>query len=259
MSESPTIVPLVEDTKIALNPDGDSKRADVAVGLFEFEEMAFVLHALRPSSLFVDVGANVGFYTVLAGGAVGASCLSLEPVPATFDQLRTNVRLNELAGNIDLRNVGVGAESGTLRFTDGAGANNRVVTDAEQPGIEVPVTALDAILDAEREGMIVIKIDVEGWEAEVLRGAEQTLSRSGPLALIVELCEGDRYGFDEAAIDERLCAHGLVPVTYAPFERVLQPVDRRPPAGNTIYVNDLDVFAKRVADSSLYSVLGRKL
>jgi len=221
--------------------------------------MVFVLHALRPSSLFVDVGANVGFYTVLAGGGVGASCLSLEPVPATFDQLRTNVRLNELEENVDLRNVGVGAETGTLRFTDGAGANNRVVTDAEQTGIEVPVTALDTLLDAGREGMIVIKIDVEGWEAEVLRGAEQMLSRSGPLALIVELCEGDRYGFDEVAIDERLRAHGLVPVTYAPFERILRPVDRRPPVGDTIYVNDLDAFARRVADSSSYSVLGRNL
>ena len=68
MSESPTIVPFVEDTKIALHPNGGSNRYEVAVGLFEFEEMVFVLHALRPSSLFVDVGANVGFYTVLAGG-----------------------------------------------------------------------------------------------------------------------------------------------------------------------------------------------
>lgn len=163
--------------------------------------MVFVLHALSPSSLFVDVGANVGFYTVLAGGAVGASCLSLEPVPATFDQLRKNVRLNEIEESVDLRNVGIGAESGTLRFTDGAGANNQVVTEAEQTGIEVPVASLDTLLDGEREGVIVIKIDVDGWEAEVLRGAKQMLSRSGPLALIVELCEGDRYGFDETHCD----------------------------------------------------------
>jgi FkbM family methyltransferase len=251
MSESPTIVPFVEDTRIALHPNGGSNRYKVTVGLFEFEEMVFVLHALRPSFLFVDVGANVGFYTVLAGGGVGASCLSLEPVPAPFDQLRTNVRLNELEENVDLRNVGVGAETGTLRFTDGAGENNRVVTDAEQTGIEVPVTALDTLLDADREGMIVIKIEVEGWEAEVLRGAEQMLSRSGPLALIVELCEGDRYGFDEVAIDERLRAHGLVSVTYAPFERILRPVDRRPLVGDTIYVNDLDAFQERCGRQSI--------
>jgi hypothetical protein len=169
------------------------------------------------------------------------------------------VRLNELEENVDLRNVGVGAETGTLRFTDRAGANNRVVTEAEQTGIEVPVTALDTLLDADREGMIMIKIDVEGWEVEVLRGAEQMLSRSGPLALILELCEGNRYGFDEAAIDERLRAHGLMPVSYAPFERVPEPVDRRPPVGDTIYVNDLDAFSERVTDSSSYSVLGRSL
>ena len=164
MSESPTIVPFVEDTRIALHSNSGSNRYEVAVGLFESEEMVFVLHALRPSFLFVYVGANVRFYTVLAGGGVGASCLSLEPVPVTFDQLRTNVRLNELEENVDLRNVRVGAETGTLRFTDGAGANNRVVTEAEQTGIEVPVTALDTLFDADREGMIVIKIRLT-WRA----------------------------------------------------------------------------------------------
>lgn len=92
-----------------------------------------------------------------------------------------------------------------------------------------------------------------------MSGAEQTLSRSGLLALILELCEVDRYGFDEAAIDECLRAHGLMPVSYAPFERVLESVDRRPPMGNTIYVNDLDAFAGRVADSASYSVRGRNL
>jgi hypothetical protein len=49
----------------------EGRRADVTVGLFEFEEMAFVLHALRGDELFVDVGANVGIYTVLAAGGVG--------------------------------------------------------------------------------------------------------------------------------------------------------------------------------------------
>ena len=85
------------------------------------------------------------------------------------------------------------------------------------------------------------------------------LSRSGPLALILELCEGDRYGFDETAIDGRLRAHGLMPVSYALFERVLEPVDWRPPVGDTIYVNDLDAFQERVAVSPSYSVRGRKL
>jgi len=259
MSESPTIVPFVEDTRLALSSSGGSNQFNVAVGLFEFKEMAFVVHALRSTSLFVDVGANVGFYTILAGGAAGASCLSLEPVPDIFDHLRTNVQLNGIEGSVDIRNAGAGAESGMLQFTAGMGANNRVVTEAEKTGIEAPVTSLDTLFDADREGGIVIKIDVEGWEAEVVSGAEQTLSRSGPLALILELCEGDRYGFDEAAIDERLRAHGLMPVSYDPFERILEPVDRRPPTGNTIYVNDLGAFAGRVADSASYSVRGRNL
>jgi hypothetical protein len=62
------VVPFIEDTTLIFKGGMDGRRADIAVGLFEFEEMAFVLHALREEELFVDVGANIGIYTVLAAG-----------------------------------------------------------------------------------------------------------------------------------------------------------------------------------------------
>ena len=65
-------------------------------GLHEVAEMAFVLHVLRPSDKFIDVGANVGSYTVLAAGAVGSRVLAVEPIPTTFGFLRRNVALNGL-------------------------------------------------------------------------------------------------------------------------------------------------------------------
>ena len=126
MSDAPIVVPYVEDTRLALSSSGGSNRFNVAVGLFEFEEMAFVVHALRSTSLFVDVGANVGFYTILAGGAVGASCLSLEPVPAPFDQLRTNVRLNELEENLDPATLGLGRRRARSDLRTERGENNRI-------------------------------------------------------------------------------------------------------------------------------------
>src|SRR5207248_910045 len=62
----------------------------------EVAEMAFVLHVLRPSDKFIDVGANVGSYTVLAAGAVGSRVFAVEPIPTTFGFLRRNVALNGL-------------------------------------------------------------------------------------------------------------------------------------------------------------------
>ena len=73
--------------------------------LCEFEEMAFVMHFLRPGELFVDVGANVGAFTVLAAGVAGAAVRAFEPNPGTFEMLERNVRLNGLqeAGKLCLR------------------------------------------------------------------------------------------------------------------------------------------------------------
>jgi hypothetical protein len=118
---------------------------------------------------------------------------------------------------------------------------------------------VDSLVAGFSSAPAILKIDVEGWEGAVLRGAEETLSQEAPLALIVELCEGGRYGFDEDEIDEALRDEGFTPVVCEPFRRALQSVDRRREGGNTIYVNDFDVFAERVRTSRAYSVLSRKL
>jgi FkbM family methyltransferase len=94
--------------------------------------MAFVLHALRSEDHFVDVGANLGFYTILASGGVGTSCLSLEPIPDTFNQLRRNVQVNGLQERVQALNLGAGRHSDRLCFTSGEGANNRVVDESHE-------------------------------------------------------------------------------------------------------------------------------
>ncbi len=208
ITRGPSVVPFVEDTTLIFKDGMDGRRADVAVGLFEFQEMAFVLHALREEELFVDIGANIGIYTVLAAGG-GTSCLSLEPVPDTFRQLRANLRQNNLEGRVDALNKGVGAASDTLRFTVSEGANNHVSTDGtDEETVPVPVESVDSLL-ADCSSPTILKIDVEGWEGAVLQGAEETLSQDAPLALIIELCEGGRYGFDEDEIDEALQDKGF--------------------------------------------------
>jgi hypothetical protein len=83
------------DTRLLVCRGMVGATGNLYVGLQEFEEMAFMLHQLRPDDVFVDVGANVGAYTLLAGTA-GARCVAFEPVPATFRALRDNVRLNGL-------------------------------------------------------------------------------------------------------------------------------------------------------------------
>ena len=57
---------------------------NIYTGLHEFEDMMFLLHLLRPGDIFVDAGANIGSYTVLASAVVGAKSISFEPVPPLF-------------------------------------------------------------------------------------------------------------------------------------------------------------------------------
>ena len=101
---------------------------NVYCGLHEAADMAFVLHVLRPGELFFDIGAKVGSYSILASGVAGAHTITLESIPATFDRLSRNIRLNDLLSSVDARCLAVGASEGSVRFTARRDTTNRAVS-----------------------------------------------------------------------------------------------------------------------------------
>ncbi len=246
IAPGPIAVPYVNDTRLLASFGMSAATGNIYAGLYELEDMAFVGHFLRPGELLVDVGANIGSYTVLAG-AVGARAIAFEPVPATFAVLRDNVRLNALTG-VEVRNVAVGATSGLTRFTHSLGAMNRVAQSGEQ-SIEVPVDTLDHLLAGERP--TVIKVDVEGFESAVIDGAHEVLAQTAPGALLLERNgNGARFGFDEAALHQRILDQGFSAWRYQPFERELVAWDHAPApsyGGNTLYLRDAGAARERLA------------
>src|SRR5581483_7903411 len=106
---APVAMPFIGSTRLLVRRGMVGATGNVYYGLQEFEDMAFVVHALRQGDVFVDVGANVGSYTVLAAGVSGARCIALEPVPSTFDSLLDNVRLNDLTARVECHNVAAGS------------------------------------------------------------------------------------------------------------------------------------------------------
>jgi FkbM family methyltransferase len=254
------VVKNVGSTRLCLRRSNHVASAIAYTGFPEFEEMAFVLHCLRPEDLFVDVGANIGHYSVIAGGASGADCISFEPIPATFEQLTENVNLNKLGHKIDVRNVGVGAKSGTLSFTTGADSMNHVAAetyDAGQEVVEVPVVTLDEVLSGRKPA--VIKIDVEGFEKQVIAGAGSVLRDPGLLSVVIELNgSGYRYGIDENEIHETMLGYGFDGYVYEPFGRALSPLHgRRPTSGDTLYIRDIDTVEVRVKDAPRNLINGK--
>jgi FkbM family methyltransferase len=260
----PVVIPYVEGTRLLLERGMTGATGNMYAGLHEFEDQSFVLHALRPSSGFIDIGANVGMYTILAGGVAGARFISAEPVPATYNSLRDNVRLNNLCDIGRIHNIGLGKEKGQLEFSDieKSGGNRVLQTTSQDQGVEIPVTTLDDFSKhiSSPDDVLVFKIDVEGWEAAVLEGGSSVLSRSQPAALVVELNGwGSRYGFDDDKVHDDLVSWGYNPVDYNPFSRSISERSYRCSKGNTIYVNDIPFFSRLCEESKSYSVLDKKV
>jgi FkbM family methyltransferase len=251
-------VPFVDNSRLLVTPGMTGATGNIYCGLHEFEDMALVLHALRPGDLFVDVGANVGAYTVLAAGGAGAHVLAIEPIPATFGHLIDNIHLNGLEKMVQVENVGVWAVPGTLRFSTGFDCTNHVVTEAESslPYLEVRVETLDALLGARLPALI--KIDVEGFETEVIKGAKHALESPALLGIIMELNgSGIRYGFDDQTLHGIMLKTGFRPFRYDPFEKVLTAIHvKNVWSGNTLYVRDEERLQARVQSTPAHRVHG---
>ena len=102
---------------------------------------------------------------------------------------------------------------------------------------------------------MLVKIDVEGFETEVLSGMSKSLESKKLKAIIIELMgSGERYGYDERNIHEVLLNAGFLPYTYRPFERELIRLDTYA-NGNTIYIRDLDFVTDRVKTSKRFKIL----
>ena len=257
----PVAVPFVNDTRLLVKPGMTGATGNIYCGLHEFEDMAFVLHFLRPGDLFVDIGANIGSYTLLAS-ATGANAISFEPVPATFEVLLDNLHLNRLESRVDARNQAVGRSSGKLEMIADQDTTNQALRTGDRYAgetVHVPVVTLDDALQGALSKLI--KIDVEGFETEVLAGAAETLANPDLRAVIMELNgSGARYGFDEESLDQHMISIGFKPCRYEPRTRhVVDLCGQRSSSGNTLYLRNSYEVQGAVSQSSMYRIAGIEL
>jgi FkbM family methyltransferase len=251
----PIIFSYAEKSKFIIRKGLTGATGNLYCGLHEFEDMAFVLHFLRDSDLFVDIGANVGSYTILAGNEIEAQTISVEPIPSTYNILIDNVNLNNIRNNVDCLNLGLGSTKGTLKFTKSEDTMNHVARDSEQDTIQVSVQKFDDTISIDK--ICMIKIDVEGFESEVLKGMDNALQNSSLKALIIELNgSGKKYGFDDNSIHNLLLERGFIPYKYLPFERKLQKLIEFG-RHNTLYIRDLSFVNERVKTAKLFHINGK--
>jgi FkbM family methyltransferase len=168
-------------------------------GYYEPEVVRLMEQVVKPGMEFVDIGAHVGQYTLLTAG-LGASVHSFEPNPQTFQLLQYNVQANALT-NVRLNQVALADVSKVATIqagpADNIGTCSLGIVRNSKNHFVVQCQSLDSYIEENRiTDVHVIKIDVEGSELHVLRGAQGVLSRSKP-QIIIEFEERNqcRFGF----------------------------------------------------------------
>jgi FkbM family methyltransferase len=164
-------------------PASRGKVLRILGGTYEPRQTALFEEHVRPGATVVDVGAHVGYYTLLSAvlAGPGGRVVACEPDPANAGFLRRHVELNRF-GNVRVVQVALSERGGTARFAFGSGSGTGRLADAGE--LEVPTVRLDDLCREQALTPDAIKIDVEGAEAAVLRGAAETLARARPVVFL---------------------------------------------------------------------------
>jgi FkbM family methyltransferase len=158
----------------------------VYFGVYEYAVSGLMRAFLRTGDVFVDVGANIGYYSVLAAHLVGKGgrVHAFEPSERIRNRLYRNVSLNQFS-HVDVHAQAVGREAGTVRLVEPVGTSNdgiAYVDASDFRGIEVESVRLDDIEELRIRPPALLKVDVEGGEPDVFAGATHLLeSAQGPV------------------------------------------------------------------------------
>ncbi len=259
----PMIVPFVAPARLIVSKGDFGLTGNVYFGLAEMPEMAFVLHYLRPNDLFVDIGANLGSYSVLAAKVAGARVVAFEPIEAAAALMRDQLRLNDIADRVEIRPLALGPTIATVQFYDGLGPANRVIAEGET-ALGSYREAPQSTLDAEIVGAspVLLKLDVEGYEHAVLRGGVAVLAATSLEAVILEVHDGvATFGVGRADLQSLLSDAGFVPCAYDAASRRLTPTTFETAqahrlSDNVLVVRNLQAVQARLASAPAFSVCG---
>ena len=193
----------IHGATVVLNPTDPVVSGALHFGVYEKAETRFFQSACRDGMTFLDVGANLGYYTALAARAVGPNgrVLAVEPDPDSFGYLEQTIAANAV-GNVEAFPVAASDAPAILPLyisTDNRGDNRLYASDGERPQVEVKARPLDALLRENKIDTVdLIKIDVQGYEPKVIAGLRETITASPNLTLLTEFWP---QGIDEAGED----------------------------------------------------------
>lgn len=239
-------VPWIKGASLAIRRGEHGLTGNLYCTLLEFDEMGFFLSTLQEGDTFIDVGANGGSYTVLASAACGSRVIAFEPVPETYATLALNLRVNQVQHLVTARSEALADYEGfgTMRVPDSPTAFLDVDEIASTPLSTTRVTTLDQ--QAALDGPTLLKIDVEGGELGVIRGAHRVLSDSRLLAASIEVSwNGEELSDASAHVVDGMRAYGFACFSFD-YRRKVLSAGLAPGQRNALFIRDYEAIQKRL-------------
>ncbi len=218
------------------------------------EDAEFLELVLRRGDRYVDAGANVGHLSLVARACVGdtGDVVAIEANPRIFSYCVGNMRLNKLS-DVRVLNLALGETTGEITIGDQRADDQNNVGTGDTV---VPMKPLDDLVEPP---VTLLKIDVEGYEVAVLRGAKRTLAATQVIYCELSASNSARFGFDPGEAERLIQAAGFVLLKRSgkTWERAdggvfstLSPEDQPRTGYNLVAVRStyLDTFANRLAE-----------
>jgi FkbM family methyltransferase len=186
-------------------------------GIYNYNNMKLLQDLLQEGGTFFDVGANIGSYSLVASEQPEASVFAFEPHPVTFRMLKENIELNR-RDNVRLFNIALGAMDGEVFLTDDQGsAVNHLVDERLPDTISVKCRRGETFCREENVAPTYMKIDVEGFEYQVLVGFGSWLQEVDLLFIEINGLSDER-SYGENAIHRILTENGFRGPLYCDFD-----------------------------------------
>lgn len=212
-----TVYAIKDGRKFEIGPDGVYWGIYYGLG-YEPEVTNILANLVKPDDVVLDIGTNFGWYTTLFAQIVGnqGKIHSFEPSPSTYEKLQKNIELNNCQDLVIANRSAMGEHEGTAQinvFTQRSHACASLSTlgETDYQAFDTPLTTLDLYMKKQGiERINFLKIDVEGSELAVLKGAADLLSSPSAPPMMIEINDdtSQAFGYTSEQIWNQLCEYG---------------------------------------------------
>jgi FkbM family methyltransferase len=238
----PTLVEISPGVKCICYPDSSFGSLIVYVTLPEFLEMHFVLAVIEPKDTFIDVGANIGVFSLLAASKINqGKVYAFEPLALPLQRLQENSFLNNFHSSIIPFNFVISEHNGMINFEEHPASEESAISLQEHSSSSKiqkykTITLDNFIKQKSLKAIKLLKIDVEGAELSVLKGATKALENQRVQMILVELNpQSQQYGYTQTQTLEFLQKHQFKCFLLDPKEG-LSPINASTLSSTTINI-----------------------